>query len=334
MKIYKNQYIYLVTSVLLMMIFLWLFLKSAQWSEVFSIIKQSRILWLFMALLALLADFAIRLLRWKYILRRHNPMITLRQCFTPYFSSFALNNLLPFRLGDVARATLFNQQLGVGVHPIVSSLMIERITDLLSLLMLFFGCLLFLSVDTNSHPIFLYIFLVSALAVLLVIGLLGFPDKIIHLLKQSRLYMASKNIPLAEVTLGFMQKIAESFSMHIAPRTFSVLLLAALGAWIFEAITFAWVAYSMNIKLAVDEGFFVMSMATLSTLLPSTPGYVGTFDYLCKLSLNLIGVDEIHAVAATILMHIVNLAPITLIGGFAFIFYFGADWLKKIRNQL
>ncbi len=117
--------------------------------------------------------------------------------------------------------------------------------------------------------------------------------------------------------------------MHVAPRTFSVLLLAALAAWLFETITFALVAYSMNIHLAVDESFFVMSMATLSTLLPSTPGYVGTFDYLCKLSLNLVGVDEIPAVAATILMHMVNLAPITLIGGCAFIFYFGADWFKK-----
>lgn len=333
MRLDRNRFAYIAASFICAAVFLWLFAKSADWPQVLVIVKGSNIAWLALAVLTLLLDFFIRLMRWKFILGKHNPDITLAQCFTPYFSSFALNNLLPFRLGDVARATLFNRKIGVAVHPVVSSLMLERITDLVSLLLLFFCSLIALSIDLDSHPVFAYIVAVSLPALLAVGALLVFPDRIARQIEHGRCYVETKNWAHVEKVIKFIQKIVDSFNMHIGVKSYSILLLAASAAWVFEAITFALVAYSLNMPLMIDESFFVMSMATLSTLLPSTPGYVGTFDYLCKLSLTFLGYDDNRAVAASILMHIVNLVPITLIGASAFIIYFGRSWKNKILSS-
>lgn len=326
-----RHYLYLFVSAIFTFAFCWLFAHSADWAAVLLLVKSSKPVLLGLAVVALLVDFLIRLKRWHYIIRRHNPAISLRTCFTPYFSSFALNNLLPFRLGDIARATLFNARLGVGVQPVVSSLVLERISDLVSLLALFFVALLLLAVDT-SHIAFDYIFAVSATALFVVVVLVVFSAHIIKWLDQLHSCFEAQGWLKLMVVSGFFCETLKNFDMHINSRSAMVLFSMALLAWVFEALSFALVAYSLNIHLAVDESFFVMSTATLSTLLPSTPGYIGTFDYLCKLALMLVGVDENLATAASLLMHMTNLLPITLIGGVAFYLYFGKAWREKFLS--
>lgn len=327
-----KHYLYLLASLACTVLFLWLFARSADWEVVVSIIHNSHLDLLALAVLALLVDFAIRLKRWHYILQRHHSTLSLSRCITPYFSSFALNNLLPFRLGDVARATLFNRHLGVGIQPVVSSLVLERIADLVSLLLLFLAALVWLAVDT-SHPAFAYILGVAALALCAIGVLVGFPEKILAVLKAAGQYCAGRSWKIPATALTFIEGIVESFNMHLGWKSASTLFFMALAAWLFEALSFALVAYSLDIGLGGGESLFVMSTATLSTLMPSTPGYIGTFDYLCKLALVLVGADENSAVAASLLMHITNLAPITLIGVVAFVMYFGRRSVKVLIQR-
>jgi glycosyltransferase 2 family protein len=57
-----------------------------------------------------------------------------------------------------------------------------------------------------------------------------------------------------------------------------------------------------------------LAAATLATLLPSSPGYVGTFDYFATLGLTAYRSPAAGATAFALLTHLVLWLPITLAG--------------------
>jgi hypothetical protein len=58
-----------------------------------------------------------------------------------------------------------------------------------------------------------------------------------------------------------------------------------------------------------------MSTGTLATLLPSSPGYVGTFDYFAMQGIIAYGAAKEPAAAFTLLAHILMWLPLTVVGG-------------------
>ena len=58
----------------------------------------------------------------------------------------------------------------------------------------------------------------------------------------------------------------------------------------------------------------ILVVTTISVLIPSSPGYVGTFHYLCQLSLVLFGVNASEALSYATVVHAVNVLPVTIVG--------------------
>jgi uncharacterized membrane protein YbhN (UPF0104 family) len=53
---------------------------------------------------------------------------------------------------------------------------------------------------------------------------------------------------------------------------------------------------------------------SLSVLIPSTPGYVGTYPYLCQISLVMFGVSASEALSFAVISHILNMIPAAAAG--------------------
>ena len=68
---------------------------------------------------------------------QQQPGLTWRQCAGPLLGSFAANNILPFRAGDVLAAFAFNSRLKVSSGIVLATLFVERLLDLLMVLVLF-----------------------------------------------------------------------------------------------------------------------------------------------------------------------------------------------------
>jgi len=70
---------------------------------------------------------AVRAQVWRTLLQ-NKP--TWRQTFMTVSEGYLLNNLLPFRLGEVARAFLLSHKTGLGFWHVMSTILIERFLDL------------------------------------------------------------------------------------------------------------------------------------------------------------------------------------------------------------
>ncbi len=64
-----------------------------------------------------------------------------------------------------------------------------------------------------------------------------------------------------------------------------------------------------------DASWLALPVGTLATLIPSTPGYVGTFDYFIVQAMTALNNPVTAATAYALLVHMVLWLPPTLIGG-------------------
>jgi hypothetical protein len=81
-----------------------------------------------------------------------------------------------------------------------------------------------------------------------------------------------------------------------------------------EGAVFAAVAKGIHIGELGIAPWFALSTGTLGTLLPSTPGYIGTFDYLTMLGFLAYGFSKTVAAACALLIHVVLWMPQTIVG--------------------
>ena len=91
----------------------------------------------------------------------------------------------------------------------------------------------------------------------------------------------------------------------------------SLAAWATWAIAAGIVARSLGLDLSVTDALFVAAVLNLGSAVPSSPGYVGTYEWLGVASLGLLDVPHEQALAFTILLHAAWYVPTTLAGGVA-----------------
>jgi len=110
-----------------------------------------------------------------------------------------------------------------------------------------------------------------------------------------------------------VERLAEPLGRH---HLFTWLAFS-LAAWWLWAVAALLVARSLDIELSLAEALFVTAVLNLGSAVPSSPGYVGTYEWLGVASLGLLGIDNEPALAFTILLHASWYVPTTLFGAVA-----------------
>ena len=114
--------------------FAWLTLRDVVWHDLlaaFGRLQGHRFCWRFCAFPQ---PIAVRIYRWTFMLRVFSPHVRYGQAAGPFLAGFAINNLVPLRAGDIARAFAFQHRLGVSPSRVTATLIMERLWDLLALL--------------------------------------------------------------------------------------------------------------------------------------------------------------------------------------------------------
>jgi uncharacterized protein (TIRG00374 family) len=292
--------------------FVWMLARGVDWLEVERVLSGADWRLLVLGLLALSADMAVRITRWWVMLRTLDPVLPLSACIRPFLASLALNNTVPLRAGDVVRVFGFRRTLKAPTAHVLGTLVLERLLDLLVLLAILFVCLL------GTAGVFPRPFLVGAAvaggAALVALGVLTFfPQRITAAVQGlvSRVFGRRRWAPAVSRAVA---QVTESVGLLRHPGQAARLLGLTLGAWLLEGAVFASVMWSLDIDVSSAAAGLSLGAGTLATLLPSSPGYVGTFDYFAALGLTAYGASAASATAFALLVHVVLWAPVTVVG--------------------
>ena len=109
-------------------------------------------------------------------------------------------------------------------------------------------------------------------------------------------------------------RLADAFALVQSPTRALQLLSLSVLAWMLEGAMYACVAWALHVGGSPVAPWFAAATGTLATLIPSSPGYVGTFDYFAILGLTAFGAHRVTATAFAMAVHVVLWLPVTIVG--------------------
>lgn len=304
----------LVTGIALAAVFLWMILRQISLEEIKHAFRGASFMWVAAALAVFAAGYSCRIERWHIMLQADSPCLQWRNCAGPFLASFAANNVLPFRAGDVLRSFAFNQKLGTTSGVMVATLLVERLLDLLTVLIFLGVALAFFGVESSRFArVGSAVLILGGMMILII---LLFP----HLFRPVSVAFGRAVARIAP-TFGhkLLSEIDKSFMLlqHLAQGSTMIrLAFWSLIVWLAEGCVFWFSALALPAINAPLAGWLALPVSTLATLIPSTPGYVGTFDFFTVRAMTELGNSTGAATAYALLIHAVLWLPPTLVGGF------------------
>ena len=256
-------------------------------------------------LLFLLSMFA-RVFAWRALL---GWRFTFKRVFKVLNEGYLLNNVLPWRLGEVGRAVLLGQGTDDSVLTVLSSIFIERMYDLLlaaSLLLILFP---------------FAVRLPGAVTVAIIIGIgIGIMVMVIRVAldKPAWHHAIASRLPGGEVRwLPRMRQFREGVR---ALEDWQVFRVSA--GWIMLSWALAGIQYWLVVRAIVPDAallwaYFMLPVSLLGGAIPSSPGSIGVFEAGAVLSLSAFGVRQADALAAALILHAINYAISSIFGAFA-----------------
>jgi uncharacterized protein (TIRG00374 family) len=284
----------------------WLAL-TVEWADVLTALKEMDYRWVLVATALNLVSVPLRAVRWRLMFRTYQapPLPRLVQAM---LIGQAVNVLAPARLGDFVRATL----VGVGrVTYALGTLMVEVSLDLLML-----AALVVLLLTQVSLPAWwrgsgeaLLLTAAGALAVvtLLVIGRRWLAQTL------GRLQTRWRRQWINRLLSGAAQAV------HALDVLGGPTLLAAIGC-----SALIWIAYtSVNFVLlkAIVEGpsllaaLFLLAVLQLGVAVPSSPGRIGVYHYLCIQALAVFGIGDARGLSYAFVLHLISVVMPLCLGG-------------------
>ena len=250
-----------------------------------------------------LGNFIIRSLRWKILLSiisEQNTLSVTKLILTGY----AMNNILPARLGEVFRAYYTAKSLNLNFSQVALTIFIERFFDFILLFISFCFCGTFL--------VFYYpdkfewispIMLSTSIAVSIVFFLLLLRKKIFSII----LSIFPKRLPKVIFEI-------ESFVTSLNYRIYFKIIFLSIVILPIEIISVWCLLLALGISESVDFLILLQSASGLITLAPSAPGYIGSLQYSFRLVFESYGISLDLAILAATMLQIFYFGLITFIG--------------------
>jgi glycosyltransferase 2 family protein len=294
--------------------FLWLVLRRIDLGRVVVTMTQVRWYVVPVGLLFLAAGYAMRIVRWWSMLRVGAPDTKLSSCVRPLLVSVAVNNIAPLRIGDAVRIVGFRQQLRAPAMQIAATLFIERILDTTVLLGFLIAGTTGLQGAAGSQLYTRTAWIIGGGLVFVWAALFLFSNGIERLLRRACRHRVLAARGWGEVLDRHMAQLFNTLNIVRVPGRALRLLLMSVAVWGFEGALFQTVAAGLSYDGHWYGPWFAFATGTFSTLIPSSPGYVGTFDFFAMSGLMAYGAGRSLAAAFAFLVHATLWLPITAAG--------------------
>ncbi len=256
-----------------------------------------------------LAWLMVRALLWRTLLQEQAGY---RVVFLTLNEGYLLNNVLPFRLGEVGRAFLLGRKSGLGFFEVLSTIIIERALDVgMAAAMLLISLPYVVGGQAARRG--------ALAAVALVLVGLG----ALFILARNQTWAQATFTRLAE-RIPFLQRLesqVEAFfkglkALRDGRRFLKVIGLLLLN-WGMAVLQFSMLLKAFFPQAQPLWAMFTLGVMALGVGLPSSPGSIGVMEAAVMGALAAFVNDPPTALAAALTAHITNYLLTGLIGAYA-----------------
>ncbi len=283
-------------GLLISLLLLFFLFRLFEWDDVLEALRRAEWVYLLLALPVYALSYVLRASAWWLILKKALPFW---KVFLTMHIGYLLNNILPFRLGELGRAYLLGRD-GPGFWGVFPTILIERAFDMIIAVGLILGILPLVWISSNSQQV---AFFVGGIVVL---GLLVF-----YLLARYRAWALSQferlgaRWPLV-LRLGKnrLESFLEGLAVLTSPGRFLQVLVLLASSWVLAISIQFLVLRSFYPEARFLHAATTQGVSALGVALPSSPGYVGVFEAAIVGALALFDIPFSVAFANAITLHL------------------------------
>lgn len=294
-------------GVLISLVAIYFVARLVQWDELGPAIKLF-LPWYALAIVGLTLVFVfVRAAAWRVLL---NNQPKLSDTFWAINQGYLLNNILPFRLGEVGRAFLLSRQSGIPTAQILSSVVIERSLDLAIAAGMLLATLPLALDMAWAKPITIIMLFVVIAALISLYFMARYHEKVDSWIERfgGRWPFFMKWIaPQVRSLLSGLSALTDTRRL-----VYSILLI--LLSW-FVAIFVYWIAlFAIVPSVPYWWGVFVDAVLALGIAIPSAPAALGTYEAAMVGALSILGINQTSALAYAITLHFLQILVTGILG--------------------
>jgi hypothetical protein len=305
----KNR-IRLAIGLALSALFLYLAMRGTDWAELWGLFRAGRYLYLVPVFLLIAAISGVRAVRWHLLMER-DASLTLAEIYHLVNIGYMFNNILPAKAGEAVRGYLAGRKLAGGLGQAVSTLLIERLLDVLAVVVLLAGLLPFMALPDWAvrGGLLLGVGVIGGTAALVVMARIG-PRAV------DWLWRLVGRLPLVghpRLKAGLLN-LLDGFAVLTHPRRLLPVLLTTAAVWLgYAAMNWLMLFVFRMEGLGLAAAALVLCFTGLSMVVPSSPGAIGPFEWAGIQALALFAVEQSAGFGYTLGLHMfTNVALIGL----------------------
>jgi len=229
---------------------------------------------------------------------------------------YMANNILPFRMGEVIRAWIFSRKEKRTISESFGTIVMERVFDILSILILFVVFMFYFSTREDVVlPDWLMqgSYLFAAISVLSLAFLVclrirtEFSLRIIHFLM--------KPLPrkISDTVLRLIKSFIEGLSIFTSFSSSLTAFSLSMIIWLDLAVAYYFMFLAVGIESSILISIFLIVGLAFAVSIPSVPGFIGTFHYVGKEVLEIMGIQG-NLEAYVLLAHAMAYIPVVVLG--------------------
>jgi uncharacterized protein (TIRG00374 family) len=304
----------LAASLLLSALFLYLAVRGEDWGAIGVELSGTR--YRYLVLMAVVGTYVMyaRCQRWQLLLEAATGR---RPPIGPLFSATAIgfmaNMLLPLRVGEFARPYVASRRADVSLSTALATTVLERVFDLLVLFV--FGAWVVASADVPS-VVRNFTWIAGGVAGLMIVGV-----AVLQANREKLLPLVDRIWDVFPASIGGRIRLLEhefldGVTTIANPRVLIPVVAWSFYIWFVIAGSFAlgFLATSISVPF-LTGGVTVTTIVALAVSLPGAPGFVGQFEWGCKVALQQVfGISGAAAVGFSIVTHVTQFITQVVVG--------------------
>lgn len=306
-------------GIVVTVLLLWWALRDVSPATVAGELARANFLLLLAATVAATGIFALRAARWRVILEPMRVSVPLDAAWRATTIGMMVNNVLPARAGELARAYALTREVRALPLPAsIASLAVDRVFDAMALLLLGLIAILDPALPATATIAGRSIAGWAGAGGLLVAALLGalyvlvaYPDAMIRWWELGARRLSPRLEDRGRIAL---RAFSDGLGALRSPTRFLRVLAWTVVHWLVNALAF-WLGFlAVGIDVPFTAAFTVQALIAFGVAVPAAPGFFGVFEALAIVGLALYGVDRASATTFAIGFHILTFIPVTALG--------------------
>jgi len=257
----------------------------------------------------------LRSLRWRVLLSAEKKVAPLT-VFWATMAGYLGNNFLPARAGELIRSAALGHKAGLSKSWVFATALTERLLDVVALVLFSLAAVLLLPSSVLGLPSSAW--LVRAWKLMGTVGVAG----IIIILAAPRFEGPFRRLlerlpgpaRLRERLLGMLAQFLSGMRAIANPSRGSAFAGLTILIWLTDAIGATISSRAFGLDLTLPMALMLLAGLGLSSAIPSTPGYVGVYQFVAVAVLVPLGCPRSGVLAYIITSQVVGYTIVTFWG--------------------